>query len=52
MRYFRGAYRDNDDYLAVAKVRQRLSVSKRAAAIHFNTERFNIKKLNDMEIKE
>jgi hypothetical protein len=35
----------------VAKVRQRLSVSKRAAQ-KFDIERFNLKKLNDVEVKE
>jgi hypothetical protein len=35
----------------VANVRQRLSVNKRAAR-KFETERFNLKKLNDVAFKE
>jgi hypothetical protein len=35
----------------VAKVRERLSVSKRAAQ-KFDIERFNLKNINDVEAKE
>jgi len=37
--------------VVVAKVIQRLSVSKRARQ-NFRIERFNLKKLNDMEVKD
>jgi glycine betaine/choline ABC-type transport system substrate-binding protein len=37
--------------LVVAKVRERLAVSKRAAQ-KVDTERFNVKKLNEGDIKE
>jgi hypothetical protein len=42
---FRGADCDTDHYLVVAKVRERLAVSK-GAAQKIDTERFNVKKLN------
>jgi len=48
---FRGADCDTDHYLVVAKVRQRLSVSKRAAQ-KFDMERCNLKKMNDVAVKE
>jgi hypothetical protein len=35
----------------VAKLRERISVSKRARQ-NFDLERFDLKKLNDVEIKE
>jgi hypothetical protein len=35
----------------VAKVRQRLSVSK-GAMLKFYMERFNLRKLNDVEVEE
>jgi hypothetical protein len=47
----KGSECDIDHYLLVAKVRERLSVSKQAAQ-KFVTERFNLKKLNDMKAKE
>jgi hypothetical protein len=37
--------------LVVAKVRERLAVSKRAAQ-KIDTERFNVKKLNEGDVKE
>jgi hypothetical protein len=47
VRSFRGA----DHYLVGAKVRERLAVSKRAAQ-KIGTERFNLKKLNKVDVKE
>jgi hypothetical protein len=41
---------DTDHYLIIAKVRERLAVSKRAAQ-KINTERFNLKKLNEGMLK-
>jgi hypothetical protein len=40
-----------DHYLVVAKVRERLAVSKRAAQ-KIDMERFNVKKLNEGDVKE
>jgi hypothetical protein len=51
VRSFRGACCDTDHYLLVTKVRKRLSVSKQVLQ-KFDMERFNLKKLNDMEVKE
>jgi hypothetical protein len=48
---FRGADCDNDHYLVVAKLRERISVSKQARQ-NFYLERFDLKKLNDIEVKE
>jgi hypothetical protein len=42
---------DTDHYFVVAKVRERLAVSKRGAQKIF-MERFNLKKLNDRDVKE
>jgi hypothetical protein len=42
VQYFRGADSDTDHYLVVAKVRERLVVSKQAAQM-FDVERLNLK---------
>jgi hypothetical protein len=45
---FRGAGCDTDHYLVVAKVRERLAVSKKTThRVHM--ERFNLKNLNEIE---
>jgi hypothetical protein len=48
---FRGADCDTDHYLAVAKVRTSLTVSKQIMH-RFHTGRFNLKKLNEVDGKE
>jgi hypothetical protein len=48
---FRGAESDTDHYLVVEKLRERISVSKRARQ-KFDFERFDLKKLDDVEVKE
>ena len=47
VRSFRGADGDNDHFLVVAKVRERLAVSKQLVQ-KFDRERFNLSKLNEL----
>jgi hypothetical protein len=51
VRSFRGADCDTDLYLVVAKVRERLAVSKQAART-FDAEIFNLKKLSELEVRK
>jgi hypothetical protein len=48
---FRAADCNTDQYLVVAKVRERLVVSKRTTH-RVHVERFNLKKLSEVEGKE
>ena len=48
---FRGADCDTDHCLVVAKVRERLAVSKQAAQ-KLDGERFNLRELKDLEVKK
>jgi hypothetical protein len=51
VRSFRAADYDSDHCLVVARVRERLAVNKQRSQ-RFDMERFNLKKLNDVESKE
>ena len=51
VRSYRGADCDTEHYLVVAILRERLSVSKQAPQ-KFDGERFNLRKLNEPEVKE
>jgi len=47
---FKGDHCDSEYYTVVTKNKERLSVSKRAGQ-KFDMEKFNFKKLNDVEVK-
>jgi len=51
VRNFRVGDCDTDLYLVIAKVRERLAVGKQAAQ-RFDRQRFNLRKLNEPEVRE
>ena len=51
VRSSRGAESDTDNYLVVAKLRERLTVSKQESQ-KFDVERFNLWKLNELEFRK
>ena len=51
VRSFRGPECDTDHYLVVANVRDKLAISKQAAQ-KFDGERFNLRKQNDLEVRQ
>ena len=51
VRSFREAHCDTDHYLKAAEVRERLAISKQAAQ-KFDGERFNLRKLNELEFRK
>jgi hypothetical protein len=51
MSHFRGADCDSDHYLVVLEVRERLALVKQLVK-KMDVERFNLKQLNEEEVKE